>query len=167
MRLASSPKVTSRTWCTRFSIPQCPRQRAKSRAASARERETLVRAYSTSTCSWPSRQVVRVRRQTCCTPGQSRCRLSRVVACSRRWMRRPCSLVLVSATSSVASRSFSFAGGKSRPKLGRDRLAQRRLVLLHHHEVVAAAVDDLLADLVLTEHGIACHDAAFQHDRVQ
>src|SRR4051794_5327556 len=111
-------------------------------------------AYSISHCSWPLRQVMRVRRQTCCTPGQSRWPMSRVVACKRRCTRRPCSLVLVSATSMAAARDCSFAGGKSGPKLGRYGFLQAGLVVFDNHEVIAAAIDDLLTDFSLAEHGI-------------
>lgn len=43
-RLTSSPSVTSRTQCRRFSMPQCPRHQASKVEASARSRGTLVMA---------------------------------------------------------------------------------------------------------------------------
>jgi hypothetical protein len=43
---ASSPKVTSRTQCTRFSILQCPRSQPTSCAGLALPRARLVSAYT-------------------------------------------------------------------------------------------------------------------------
>ena len=40
--LRSSPKTTSRTQCSRFSMPQCPRHISSSRAAAARSASRLV-----------------------------------------------------------------------------------------------------------------------------
>ena len=42
--LWSSPKTTSLTQCSRFSIPQCPRHISSNRAASARSGGRLVMA---------------------------------------------------------------------------------------------------------------------------
>src|SRR3954465_3874820 len=39
VRQASSRQVRSRTWCRRFSIPQCPRAMLSNEAASARSRD--------------------------------------------------------------------------------------------------------------------------------
>lgn len=44
MRLASSPKVSSRTQCRRFSMPQCPRHHWSNVEAPAESRGTLVMA---------------------------------------------------------------------------------------------------------------------------
>src|SRR3954451_625818 len=48
VRQASSRQVRSRTWCRRFSIPQCPRAMLSNEAASARSRDRLVMACTTS-----------------------------------------------------------------------------------------------------------------------
>src|SRR3954451_3371595 len=46
VRQASSRQVRSRTWCRRFSIPQCPRAMLSNEAASASSRDRLVMAQA-------------------------------------------------------------------------------------------------------------------------
>ena len=63
-RQASSRQVRSRTWCRRFSIPQCPRAMLSNEAASARSRDRLVMACTTSMLSLPRKLRRRSMRQT-------------------------------------------------------------------------------------------------------
>lgn len=64
-REASSPNVTSRTWCDWFSIAQCARIQCIKSNAVARVESKLVRSYSTDTVSPPSIRRTRSTRTTC------------------------------------------------------------------------------------------------------
>src|SRR3954451_13396934 len=68
-RQASSRQVRSRTWCRRFSIPQCPRAMLSNEAAPARSRDRLVMACTTSMLSLPRKLRRRSMRQTWRRPG--------------------------------------------------------------------------------------------------
>ena len=112
-RQASSPKLMSRTQCSRFSISQCP---ARSPAvcpptparSQAGDRETV------SVVSFPWVRRTRSIRHTCLAPGQSRYPLSRVVVRIRRISTRPWHWPWLSAWSSSVTRRFCSRGGKSR-----------------------------------------------------
>lgn len=157
----SSPKVTSRTQCRRFSMPQWPRQCSSRNAASARLRGRLVTAYWISTVVRPLHRVVRSRRQTWANPGQSSCPASRVLVCRCRRTCRPCPLEIVRASHSDACRCFSVAGGKTGLKIRCRSGLQLGLIVFDDEQVIAAAIDNLLAQLALAKHGVARDQPAF------
>ena len=157
----SSPKDTSRTQCSRFSMPQWPRQCSSRNAASACLRERLVTAYWISTVVRPLHRVVRSRRQTWAKPGQSRCPASRVLVCRCRRTWRPCPVETVRASDNDARRCFSVAGGKTGLKIRCRSGLQLGLIVFDDEQVVAAAIDNLLTQLALAKHGVARDQPAF------
>src|SRR6202049_4392646 len=146
---------------------QWSRHQVSNLIAPAKERGTLVIAYSTSTSSPPLRRVVRVSRQTCCRPGQSTWPANRVETSNCRRTTRACSLPTVSVRSRCATRWRSFAGGKSRLKFGGNGLFERGLIVFEGEEVMSPLVQDLFANLALTEHCIAGDDPSFENQRPQ
>src|SRR5947209_4883745 len=146
---------------------QWSRHQVSSSTAPAKERGTLVIAYSTSTSSCPLRRVVRVSRQTCCRPGQSMWPANRVETSNCRRTTRPCSLPTVSVRSRCATRWRSFAGGKSRLKFSGNGFFERGLIVFEGEEVMSALVKDLVANLTLAEHCIAGDDPSLEYQRPQ
>jgi len=71
-RQASSPRLTSRTQCKWFSMPQWPRAIASNRLAEASSGPRLVLAQTVSSVPLPRMRRTRSSRQTCLAPGQSR-----------------------------------------------------------------------------------------------
>ena len=112
-RQASSPRLTSRTQCNRFSMSQCPRAIASSRWAEASSGPRLVMAQTVSSVRLPRIRRTRSSRQTCLAPGQSRYPCSRVVVVSRRISSRPCPLSRVWAWSSSTARRLCSRGEKA------------------------------------------------------
>src|SRR5262249_52404963 len=166
-RHASSPRLSSRTQCSRFSICQCPRAIASNRLAEARSRPKLVTAQTVSTLSWPSVRRTRSIRQTCWAPGQSRYPRSRVVVVSRRISTRPCPLSRDSARSSSPARRSCSRGGKSRAESRPDVRLQRGLVPLDRQEVIPPALDHRLAEIPLGEGGIAGEERPLQGEDLE
>src|SRR5205814_3352349 len=167
IRLASSRSVPSRTPCSPFSIPQCPRVRPKSALAPARSCGKLVIPSTTSVSTFSPVRRSRVKRNTCAQPGQSEPRYSSSddVISIDRFSTRPCPLSTSHARSISAWRRAVWRGGKAGLWLGeggRDVLGERRLVLLHRQDVITASVDDGRAHIAVREHGIAGDHFALQ-----
>lgn len=98
IRLWSSPSVTSRRWCEPFSICQCSRRSASTRAASACWRLRLVIPYTTSTDFLPFSVRSSVSSNPCFRPAHSWFFVRPLVSRSVRTSSRPCPLSTVRAT---------------------------------------------------------------------
>src|SRR5262245_22845828 len=166
-RQASSPRTTSFTQCSSFSIRQWPRASPSSRPAGACSAVRLVTANTVSRCSVPPTRRTRSSTHTCSTPGQSRYSRSRGLLRSRRYSTRPCPLPAPSARPSAARRSARSLGGKSPVESRGDGLLQLRLVVLDRQEVVAPAVDHRPAEVPLGERRVAGDHHALQRDQLE
>src|SRR4051812_29786104 len=167
VRQASSRQVRSRTWCRRFSIPQCPRAMVRNEAASARSRDRLVMACTTSMLSLPRKLRRRSMRQTWRRPGhwlREEARLS--LHSRRRISMRPCPFSTVSTRATSGAGAHSAEGG-IRPEGQGDVGFQRRLVALDREEVIAAALDDEATEVGLGEDRIAADDRTLDEKRLE
>src|SRR4051812_43597706 len=167
VRQASSRQVRSRTWCRRFSIPQCPRAMLSNEAASARSRDRLVMACTTSMLSLPRKLRRRSMRQTWRRPGHwlaEEARLS--LHARRRISMRPCPFSTVSTRATSGAGAHSAEGG-IRPEGQGDVGFQRRRVALDREEVIAAALDDEATEVGLGEDRIAADDRTLDGKRLE
>src|SRR3954452_8198803 len=167
VRQASSRQVRSRTWCRRFSMPQCPRAMLSNEAASARSRDRLVMACTTSMLSLPRKLRRRSMRQTWRRPGhwlREEARLS--LHSRRRISMRPCPFSTVSTRATSGAGAHSAEGG-IRPEGQGDVGFQRRLVALDREQVIAAALDDEATEVGLGEDRIAADDRTLDGKRLE
>ena len=106
IRLASSPKVQSRTPWRLFSIPQCSRAKSNNRFGPARPRSRLVIPSMTCDSIFSPILRSRVSRKTRAQPAQSGWRYSASddVNSMVRFSMRPCPLSVSDARSIFASR---------------------------------------------------------------
>lgn len=124
----SSSKVTSRTQCTRFSIPQCPRTRSPSCSGPARSGAKLVmnQDVSIEVASlerFARSQTTRTTWRACGKSPSGSGAVATYLVSIRPW---PRSLVMCS-------------GGKRPSREGFERVQQVRLVGLDAHEIVAVS----------------------------